>query len=116
MARIELDYIEIDGLLYPNIETGMENMQDDLGKYGILRLRYLHEHKRSLYRELFLSGKLVQHCKAIDIAAFEQSEQIQAAWLETHPMPLGDTLERVRLRTQAQMLADEIVTAELIYT
>ena len=116
MAKIELDYIEIDGLLYPNIETGMEHSEGDLGKYGILRLRYLHEHKRSLYRELFLTGKLAQHCKAVDIAAFEQSEQIQAAWLETHPIPLEDTLERVRLRTQAQMLADEIVTAELIYT
>ncbi len=63
MAKIELDYIEIDGLLYPNIETGMEHIEGDLGKYGILRLRYLHDHKRSLYRELFLTGKLAQHCK-----------------------------------------------------
>lgn len=116
MAKIELDYIEIDGLLYPNIETGMEHIEGDLGKYGILRLRYLHEHKRSLHRELFLTGKLAQHCKAVDKAAFEQSEQIQAAWLEANPMPLKDALERIRLRTQAQMIADEIVTTELIYT
>ena len=87
MARIELDYIEIDGLLYPNIETGMEHIEDDL-------------------------GKLAQHCKAIDQTAFEQSEQIQAAWLKTNPMPIEDALERIRLRTQAQMIADEIVTAE----
>lgn len=38
MAKIELGYIEIDGLLYPDIETGMENIESDLGKYGILRL------------------------------------------------------------------------------
>lgn len=116
MAKIELDYIEIDGLLYQNIETGMESIENDLGKYGILRLRYLYKHKWSQYRELFLTGKLAQHCKAVDKAAFEQSEQIQAAWLENHPMPLDDTLERIRLRTQAQMIADEIVTTELIYT
>lgn len=113
MAKIELDYIEIDGLLYPNIETGMEHIETDLGKYGILRLRYLHEHKSELYRELFLTGKLAQHCKAIDQIAFEQSEQIQAAWLEVHPIPLEDALERIRLRTQAQMIADEIVMTEL---
>ena len=113
---IDLEYTEIDGLLYPKIETGMEHIEGDLGKYGVLRLRYLHEHRHALYRNLLLTGKLAQHCKAIDIAAFEQSEQIQSAWLETHPMPLEDTLERVRLRTQAQMLADEIVTAELVYT
>lgn len=39
----DLDYIEIDGLLYPNIETGMEKLEKDLSKYGILRLRYLHD-------------------------------------------------------------------------
>lgn len=115
MANIELDYIEIDGLLYPNIETGMENIWADLGKYGILRLRYLCEVKLELYRKLLLTGKLDQHCKKVDIAAFEHSQRIQAAWLETHPMPPDDTLERIRLRTQAQMIADEIVTAELIY-
>ncbi|MCC0637649.1 MULTISPECIES: TnpV protein [unclassified Clostridioides] len=29
---------------------------------------------------------------------------------------LEDTMERIRLRTQAQTIADEIVFAELIYT
>lgn len=109
---IDLEYAEIDGLLYPDIEPGMEDIEGDLGKYGILRLRYLHEHRHEMYRELLLTGKLAQHCKAIDIVAFEQSEQ---AWLETRPMPLEDTLERVRLRTQAQMIADEIITAEFIF-
>jgi len=60
--------------------------------------------------------KLAQHCKTIDIAAFEQSEQIQAAWLETHPMPLEDTLERVRLRTQAQMIGDEMILRAIVYS
>lgn len=116
MNLIDLEYVEIDGLLYPNLETGMENIENDLSKYGILRLRYLHEYKREMYRELLLTGKLAAHCKAIDTAAFEQSEQIQAGWLKSHPMPLEDTLERIRLRTQAQAIADEIVLAELIYT
>lgn len=50
---LDLEYIEIDGLFYPNIETGMENIESDLGKYGILRLRYLHEYRFGMYRELF---------------------------------------------------------------
>ena len=41
MAKIELKYIEIDGLLYPHLATGMENIESSLGKYDILRLRYL---------------------------------------------------------------------------
>lgn len=63
-----------------------------------------------------MTGKLAEHCRAIDNTAFGRSEKIQAAWLETHPMPLEDALERIRLRTQAQAIADEIVLAELIYT
>lgn len=113
---LDLEYTEIDGLLYPNIETGMEEIENHLSKYGIFRLRYLYEHKREIYRELLLVGKLAEHCRAIDKRAFDYSEAIQAAWLEKHPLPLEDTLERIRLRTQAQAIADEIVLAELIYT
>lgn len=112
---IDLEYIKIDGLLYPNIETGTENLESDLGRYGILRLRYLHEHRREMYRELLMTGKLAEHCRAIDTTAFNRSELIQADWLEAQPIPLEDTLERIRLHTQAQAIADEIVMAELIY-
>lgn len=37
MAKIELNYFEKDGLLYPFVETGMEHLESKLGKYGILR-------------------------------------------------------------------------------
>ncbi|MCC0764193.1 TnpV protein [Clostridioides sp. ES-S-0006-03] len=113
---IDLEYIGINGLLYPNIETGMENIENDLSKYGLFRLRYLHKYKFGMYRELFLTGKLAEHCKQIDKTAFDRSERIQADWLTAHPMTLEDTMERIRLRTQAQTIADEIVFAELIYT
>ncbi|MDD3253418.1 MAG: TnpV protein [Lachnospiraceae bacterium] len=113
---IELTYTEIGGLLYPDLELDDAKLYNDLGKYGNLRLKYLHKHKPEMYRELLLTGELAQHCKAVDKTAFEQSERIQGAWLDTHPMPLEDTLERIRLRTQAQAIADEIVLVELIYT
>lgn len=113
---IDLEYVEIDGLLYPKIETGMEELEAKLSKYGILRLRYLHEYRREMYREMLLTGKLAQHCKSIDVTALGRSERIQANWLKEHPMPPDDTMERIRLRTQALHIADEIVLAELIYT
>ncbi|MEG0309586.1 MAG: TnpV protein, partial [Eubacterium sp.] len=59
---LNLEYTEIDGLLYPNIETGMEEIENHLSKYGIMRLRYLHEHKSEMYRKLLLTGKLAEHC------------------------------------------------------
>ncbi|OPX42257.1 hypothetical protein CLHUN_39080 [Ruminiclostridium hungatei] len=75
---IELDYIEIDGLLYPNIALDDEDLYGDLGKYGNLRLKYLHEQKPEMYRELLVSGKLAQHCVNMEKSAFDMAERIRA--------------------------------------
>jgi len=115
MARFEFEYTEIDGLLYPNIEIDGKVELDSLGKYGRLRLSYLHEQKPDMYRELLLTGKLAEHCAKIDKVAFEMSERVRADYLKMHPMPEEDILERIHISTQAQMIADEIVIAQIIY-
>ena len=89
-------------------------MLDNLGKYGRLRLNYLHEQKPGMYRELLLTGKLAEHCTALDKIAFEMAECIRADYLKLYPMPEEDTIGRIRISTQTQMIADEIVTTELI--
>lgn len=114
MAEFEFEYKEIDGLLYPNIEIDGKAELDSLGKYGRLRLSYLHEQKPGMYRELLLTGKLTEHCAKTDKTAFEVSEYIRAAYLKRHPMPDEDILERIRIYTHAQMIADEIVTDQII--
>lgn len=115
-ALMEIEYIEIDGLLYPNIEFDGADKLAQLGKYGLLRLNYLHEHKPEMYRELFFAGKLAEYCESIDKAAFERSERIRAAYLKIHPMPEEDALQRIQISTQAQNIANEIILAEIIYT
>uniref|UniRef100_UPI000ABC4EF9 TnpV protein n=1 Tax=Clostridium sp. NkU-1 TaxID=1095009 RepID=UPI000ABC4EF9 len=55
MAKFEFEYTEIDGLLYSNIEIDGKIEFDNLGKYGRLRLNYLHEQKPGMYRELLFS-------------------------------------------------------------
>lgn len=114
MAKFEIEYTEIDGLLYPNIEIDGKAELDDLGKYGRLRLNYLHEQKLGMYRELLLTGKLAEHCADIDKTAFEMVERIRADFLKAHPMPEEDTMERFRLSELAQEIADECVLYNLI--
>ncbi|WP_313129034.1 TnpV protein [Anaerocolumna sp.] len=114
MAKFEFEYTEINGLLYPNFEIGGKAELDNLGKYGRLRLNYLHEQKPGMYREMLLTGKLAEHCTTIDKAAFELAERIRADFLKVHPMPEENTLERIQISTQSQMIADEMVIAELI--
>lgn len=114
MATFEFEYTEIDGLLYPNIEIDGKAELDDLGKYGRLRLIFLHEQKPEMYRELLLTGKLAEHCAIIDKTGFEMAERIRADYLKLHPMPEEDTMERIRLSELAQELADECVLYDLI--
>lgn len=67
-----------------------------------------------MYRELLLTGKLAQHCANIDETALQMAEKVRADYLKVHPMPEEDVMERIRLSTQTQMIADEIVTYQLI--
>lgn len=115
MANIKLSYTKIDGLLYPNIVLDDAELCDDLGKYGNLRLCYLHENKPGIYRELLFTGKLAQHCADIDKSAFEMAERIRAEYLDRNPPP-EDCMARIQAFTQAQMIADETVMHDLIYT
>lgn len=112
---IELDYIEIDGLLYPNIALDDENLYNDLGKYGSLRLKYLHEQKPEMYRELLFSGKLARHCADMEKAAFDTAERIRGQYLNQNPPPIEDTMARLQVFTLAQDIADECVLNDLIY-
>ena len=114
MARFEFEYTEIDGLLYPNIEIDRKAILDGLGKYGRLRLNFLREQKPQMYREWLLTGKLAEPCAKVERAAFEMSEKIRAGFLNKNPMPEDDTMERIHFSTQAQMIADEIVTSQII--
>lgn len=115
MVIMDLEYIEIDGLLYPNIEVEGNELLKNLGKYGHLRLEYLHGFKQEMYRELPFTGKLAEHCAAVNMRAFELSERIRADYLKQHPMLEEDALERIRISEQAQAVVDEIVKTELIY-
>ena len=46
-----------DGLYYPDLYL-QEETEYPIGKYGMLRKTYLQEHRKGLYLELVLAGKL----------------------------------------------------------
>ena len=52
MSVVNLEYEEIDGLLYPRIDIA-EDRINQLGKFGKARLCYLHEKKFEYYCQLF---------------------------------------------------------------
>ena len=54
-----------DGLYYPDLYLP-EETEYPIGKYGMLRKTYLKEHRKGLYLELVIAGKLNEHLHQID--------------------------------------------------
>lgn len=113
-SLMELEYVEIDGLLYPNIDMGESRLQN-LGKFGKVRLEHLHQNNFVYYRELLITSKLAEHCEQADAEGYKLSEKLQQQYIEKHLLPDDDFMETVRIRTQARAWAEEVVINQISY-
>ena len=90
-----------------------------IGKYGHLRLNFLKEHKRVLYTELLLDGKLSKHLALIDEDAKKRVSDIvnKLARVEGINEKLKQTnqMEWVQAMNNIKNRAEEVVLSKLIY-
>ena len=99
----------------------VENCRKDyhIGKYGHLRLKYIKEHKRGLYTELLITGKLPEHIVDVDINANKKVQSIikELAKKENidENLKQNNQMEWVRSMNNIKNRAEEIVFNELIY-
>ena len=111
-------YRQVGDYLLPNL-TIDESEQQPIGKYGRMRKRYLKEHRRVLYTNLLVTGKLDQHLAAIDKACEERMELLmqQMAKQEgvTEVLKATDQMEWVRRMNSIRNRAEEIVLHELVF-
>ena len=114
---MELSYVQQGEYFFPKLCFEAEN--PPIGKYGLLRKRYLKEHKRGWYTSLLLTGKLDEHLAEIDRTCTERVELImnQLARREgvTEALKAADQMEWVRRMNNIRASAEEIVLSELVY-
>jgi len=116
-----ISYSEINGYLIPNLTMPDDGLGEEvhIGIWGQRRLDYLKKHKRVLYTNLLMSGKLRAHLHKIDITAYERWEliikQMMAAQGVTEQMKADDMMLWVGKVNNIRACADEIIRAELIY-
>ena len=114
---MNLTYLRNVDYLFPDLS--LEDTDLPIGKYGLLRKRYLKEHKRGWYSSLLLTGKLDEHLAEVDRTCTERVEQItnQLAQREgvTEALKEADQMEWVRLMNNIRARAEEIVLSELVY-
>ena len=91
-----------------------------LGLWGRRRLAYLKAHRRSLYNNLLLSGKLENHLHTIDADATDMAQRLTAQLSHTEgiteALKAADPLAWVRRMNSIQARVRELVNYELIYS
>ena len=114
---MELSYVQQGEYFFPKLCFEAEN--PPIGKYGLLRKRYLKEHRRGWYSSLLLTGKLDEHLAKIDHSCNERIELItnQLAQREgvTEALKATDLLTWVARMNSIRARAEEIVLSELVY-
>jgi hypothetical protein len=111
-------YTQIGDYLIPNLKIGKPD-QSPLGKYGRMRKCYLKDHRRALYTNLLVTGKLGKHLAQIDEACEERMDLLirQMAKQEsvTESLKASDQMEWVRRMNSIRSRAEEIILQELVF-
>ena len=113
--KLGVRYRERDGIFYPLITVKIKEESADIGKYGRLWMKYIQSEYPQRYRNLVRFGEL--HSKAIEVneVAYELLEDIENEWLMKHkPKDKNSFTEIYRLRTQARLVAEEVVLHDVV--
>ena len=105
---MKMEYVNVNGYLIPKLENGSIT-DNTIGKYGMMRARYLDEHRPMERDQMLLDGTLAQHLTNIDCEAHRQVESLNEEMKRCNPLEWAAAMQGL----QAQ--AEEIVCAELIY-
>ena len=118
-------YDEKNGLSYtlhgdyylPDLEINEE--EPIYGKYGIMRKKFLKEHRSARYQYLVLTGKLTEHLNQVDKEVREKVEilveQMAEQWGVTEELKMQDQMEWVRRKNNIQAIAEEIAYKNIIF-
>ena len=91
-----------------------------IGRFGLMYLDYLRNHKRVTYSGLLLSGKLNEHIEDIDRQAqdlFSQLvEQMKQAEGITEQLKATNQMKWVGAMNNIRNRAEEIVKSEVLFT
>ena len=104
--------------LMPNLSLPDE-LEHQIGKYGILRRSYLKKHHSGIYTAMFLNGTLYRHLAEIDRICNERMELLVSQMAEregvTEALKESSQLEWVGRMNNIKNRVEEIVLSELVY-
>ena len=115
---MKLTYHRCGDYLLPDLGL-TEEEQQPLGKYGMMRMNYLKEHRPILFNRLLLTGKLMEHLHEIDRTANERLDHMIPLMKEqegvTEQLKAVDQLGWVARMNSIKHRVEETIMDELIY-
>lgn len=113
--KLGVPYREKDGIFYPLITVEIKEEDADIGKYGRLWMKYIQSEYPQRYKSLVRFGELISKAIEVNEVAYELLEDIENEWLKKHkPKNKNSFTEMYRLRTQARLVAEEVVLHDVV--
>ena len=115
---MKITYREENGCFYPNLELPKQTNYT-IGKYGLLHLDFIKEHRKGRYTTLLTECRLNEYLHKVDLEATKMIENIITR-LATERSIDEDLKAHDMLRWVAEMnnikaSAEEIVLQEVVY-
>ena len=111
-------YVRCGEYLIPEMGLTQEE-QKPLGKYGMMRRRYLEENRQGLYTRMILNGTLMEHLQEIDETCHRRMNQMIQAMVKaegiTEVLKAQNQLLWVQRMNLLHDCAEETVMNELVY-
>ena len=90
-----------------------------IGRFGLMYLNYLRNHKRITYSGLLISGKLKEHIEDVDRQAEDMFSRLvnrlKQAEGVTEKLKATDQMKWVQLMNNIRNRAEEIVKSEVLF-
>ena len=116
MGKVDILYVEKDGILYPLLTIPADMELSAVGKYGLLWLSYMKENHKGRFRTLTRLGCANRTAHKVNEEAYEMLDVMISQHMRKHPsVNPGSTMEMWMLREQAKMVAEETVLMDIVY-
>ena len=116
---MEISYKKVGDYYIPRMVFPNAKLDKNIGKYGRLRLNYLKHNHMDIYTILLMDDKLNEHLLEVDREANEQVKRLVDDMSKkekvTEKLKENNQMEWVKLMNNFKIIAEEIVTKELIF-
>ncbi len=118
MKENQITYTNVNGINYSNLKLP-EQSDVSIGKYGMMRLEFLKNHRRGTYTALLTECKLTEHLSETDAEAHSQVEPLTAEFTKQRgtdeSLKAANPLLWVQAMNNCKVSAEEVVLREMIY-